>query len=257
MQMKKLLVIGLALCLLLSGCTVMRDKDDADTGDGGTPPVSNQIALDAAEERADYYEALASKLEDEILSVRTELFVSRVEYEAQIEELEEKLADALAQKDQGSAENPTVPPDTNGTDAGGAESNPNESMGGETPDLDPYENFRFTVEGGRATLTAYEGRATSVTVPTAYQGYPVVAIGDRAFENKTRLQSVVIPSGVETVGWFAFSGCVALKDVTLPESVRSISYGAFLNCSSAMVIRCSAGSYAEQYAQSYGIGTQK
>ena len=81
----------------------------------------------------------------------------------------------------------------------------------------------------------------------------VVAIADRAFENRTKLTSVVLPSGVETVGWFAFSGCVALSEVTIPDSVRSISYGAFLNCNASMTICCSANSYAERYAQSYGI----
>ncbi len=249
--MKKILVMGLAICLLLSGCTVKKNSDDTDAGDQSTQiPTANQIAIDAAEQKAAYYQQLAAELEDEVLTVRTELFASRVEYEARIDDLEERLAEALAQKDQGQSGN-------TGSNGGAQTNPPQSSQTPSEPETDPYADFQFLVVDGRATLNAYIGKGTAVEVPATYQGCPVVAIADRAFENKTRVQSVILPSGIETIGWFAFSGCVALRDVTLPDSVRSISYGAFLNCNSAMVIRCSAGSYAEQYAKSYGIEIKK
>lgn len=249
MNMKKLIVMGLALCLLLGGCAVKKDSDDTDGGDETVQlPASAQIAIDAAEQKASYYQKLAAELEDEILTVRTELFASRVEYEARIDDLEDQLADALAEMNQNNG-------NSNGTEA---ETKPPQNVGDSSdPKEDPHADFQFLVSDGRATLNAYIGTASSVEIPATYRGCPVVAIADRAFENKTRLQSVVLPSSVETVGWFAFSGCVALKDVTVPASVRSISYGAFLNCNAAMVIRCTSGSYAEQYAKSYGIETKK
>lgn len=251
--MKKLLIFCLMLCLMLGGCTVKKDADDAHTGEPSVQlPASYQIALDAAEQKATYYQQRAEDLADEVIAVRTELFADRVEYEARIDALEERLAAVMAQKDPGSSS------DTEG--AGESEKDPPstpDTEGDTDAEKDPYEDFQFLVSDGRATLNAYVGKATQVQIPATYGGCPVVAIADRAFENKTRVQSVILPSGIETVGWFAFSGCVALKDVTLPESVRSISYGAFLNCSSSMVIRCAADSYAEQYAQSYGIEVQR
>lgn len=281
-DMKKILAIALAAGFLLCGCSAARDADDTDGGTQSSPNASvNQIALDAAEQKAAYYQQRAETLEEEILSVRTELFTSRVEYEARIERLESQLSAALENRvpsgnggssgnggDSGNGGNGG----TNGGDGSNGGTNGTGSSGGnggngggdtngsQAPSVqapDPYEDMQFRIVDGCATLIAYVGSDTCVEIPNTYQGCPVTAIADRAFENKTRLQSVTVPSGVLTVGWFAFSGCVALAEVTLPESVKSISYGAFLNCSSTMMIRCSAGSYAERYAQSYGIETQK
>ena len=244
--MKKIAILGLALSLALSGCAVAKESGGEDGEKDVQAPVSNQLAIDAQKERAEYYQKLAAELEDEVLRVRTELFSDRVEYEAKIDALEEKLAAALAQKETGNGGVQTTPPESSGS-----------SDSTDSPQTDPYADFTFTITDGKATLHTYVGNETQVVIPSTYRGCPVVAVADRAFENKTRIVSVVLPQGIETVGWFAFSGCVSLRDVTLPESVRSISYGAFLNCNSAMVIRCSAGSYAEQYAISYGIGTKK
>ena len=248
--MKKLLIPILALSLALGGCTAGKNSEDVDTGGKESQiPAAYQIAIDAAEQKAAYYQTLAEELEDEILSVRTELFASRVEYEARIDDLEDRLSDALAQK---------APDDGGGTtqngNGGNTETTPPEgTQTSPTPEKDPTEDFEFQITDGRATLITYVGKSTKAEIPSTYRGCPVVAIADRAFENQTRLQSVVLPTGVETVGWFAFSGCVALREVTIPESVRSISYGAFLNCNSSLMIRCAKGSYAEKYAQSYGI----
>ena len=248
--MKKLLIPMLALSLALGGCTVGKQSEGTDTGGSGSQMLAAyQIAIDAAEQKATYYQTIAKDLEEEILSVKTELFASRVEYEARIDALEDQLADALAQRA------PEGEESTQGSGNGASTETtpPQDTQGEPTPDADPSADFEFLVTDGRATLTAYLGRSTAVQIPATYRGYPVAAIADRAFENQTRLQSVTIPSGVETVGWFAFSGCVALREVTIPESVRSISYGAFLNCNSSLVIRCKRDSYAERYAQSYGI----
>ena len=225
--------------------------------------LTAQIAIDAAEQRATYYQQLAQELEDEILSVRTELFASRVEYEARIERLEAQLSAALAGlSSSGNNGTNTGNSGTGGnTNNGGSSTTPSQGTQKEDPDEepveDPYADFQFRITDGKATLTAYVGSKTRVEVPSTYQGCPVTAIADRAFENKTRLQSVTLPSGIETIGWFAFSGCVALHEVAIPASVKSISYGAFLNCSSALVISCQKDSYAEKYAQSYGIETKR
>jgi hypothetical protein len=66
--MRKILAAGLVLCFVLSGCTVTRSADGSDGEEGTQAPVINQIALDAAEQRAEYYQQLAASLEDEVLS---------------------------------------------------------------------------------------------------------------------------------------------------------------------------------------------
>ena len=57
----------------------------------------------------------------------------------------------------------------------------------------------------------------------------------------TSIQSVIIRSGVTSIGWAAFSGCTGLTSVTIPDSVTSISYQAFQNCSGLMSVTIGDG----------------
>ncbi|MBE6627473.1 MAG: hypothetical protein E7629_00955 [Ruminococcaceae bacterium] len=221
--MKKTLAVCCIFCALLCGCSAQKADGAAGTEELQAPTFlldaesgSDRIALDAAQSKIVYYEGLLGELQQEILDLKTQLYTNRVEYESQISDLKGN---------------------------GAAEALPSESL------------FEYTKKDGKAILTAYRGNASEVRIPATLDGYPVVAIADRAFENNTVLASVVIPSGVKEIGWFAFSGCVFLTDVTLPASLQSVEYGAFENCSAALTIRCPVGSYAQVYARSYGFRT--
>ena len=111
--------------------------------------------------------------------------------------------------------------------------------------------FRYRLENGGAIITGYRGECALLTVPQTLDGYPVIAIGERAFEGAT-FSAVILQEGVSSIGWFAFYGCENLINVTLPESVSSIGYAVFDGCGDLSVY-CSAGSYAARYAQSYGL----
>lgn len=219
--MKKTLAVCCIFCALLCGCSAKNGEEPV--GDFQTPAVlpenesgADRIALDAAGARIEYYEGLVGELQQEILNLKTTIYTNKVEYEAELEALRGN---------------------------GAAESIPTESL------------FEYIQTDGKATLTAYRGNAAEVRIPATLDGYPVVAIADKAFENNMALSSVVIPSGVKEIGWFAFSGCVFLTDVTLPASLQSVEYGAFENCSAALTVRCPVGSYAQVYARSYGFRT--
>ena len=59
----------------------------------------------------------------------------------------------------------------------------------------------------------------------------VTSIGNKAFTNCNVLTSVTLPeSGLETIGERAFMGCEKLPSITLPKSVATIGEGAFINC---------------------------
>ena len=111
--------------------------------------------------------------------------------------------------------------------------------------------FCYRVENGKAIITGYNGSSTLVTVPALLDGYPVAAIGERAFEGKP-VAAVVLPDGLEAVGWFAFYGCEELISVTFPSSVCSIGYAVFDGCPHVS-LACPKGSYAAQFAASYGL----
>ena len=111
--------------------------------------------------------------------------------------------------------------------------------------------YRYRLENNEAIITGYSGNATLLSIPQTLDGYPVVAIGERAFEN-SGVAAVVLPEGIKKIEWFAFYGCEELVNVTLPASVSSIGYAVFDGCSELRIF-CPKSSYAEKYAQSYGI----
>ena len=113
--------------------------------------------------------------------------------------------------------------------------------------------FTYRVENGGATVTGYRGDTAFVQVPDTLDGYPVVKIGQRAFEGAD-VTVVELPESVTEVDWFAFYGCAKLLYVTLPAGVERMGYAVFDECPRVTVL-CSPGSYAEQYAKSYGLST--
>ena len=62
--------------------------------------------------------------------------------------------------------------------------------------------------------------------------YTVIAIGEGAFYNDTKVRAVTIPNSVTTIESEAFSGCTSLTSVTIPNSVTTIESEAFNGCTS-------------------------
>lgn len=254
---KKATSIGLCVLLLicaLAGCGQKSTNAPTDTAIEDTTATEEATAASETlptetEEEAlrTYYETLVEELRQELLAEREEKYISDYEYRVRIAELEAELSiakealKALTPSDTPTGAQPEPAPES---------TIPEEETQPEAPDT----LFTYRKSGGNAIITGYSGRGTSVTIPSQIDGYTVIAIDDHAFKN-TDVVSVIIPSSVTSVGWFAFYGCYALEIVTIPASVTSISYAAFDGCPS-LTILCSAGSYAAEYAVSFGIRHQ-
>ena len=63
-------------------------------------------------------------------------------------------------------------------------------------------------------------------------GSGITSIGEYAFAGSSALTSVQIPAGVTQIEDYAFANCSALPAITLPVGVTEIEKGVFLNCSS-------------------------
>lgn len=113
-------------------------------------------------------------------------------------------------------------------------------------------DFEYIKENGGITITKYTGKNTTVQIPNKIEQLPVLKIGENAFAD-TKVKSVTLPSSCVEIDWFAFYGCYALSTIYISSSVKTIGYGAFDACSKALTVYCEQNSYAQKYAQSFGI----
>ncbi|MGN1042303.1 MAG: leucine-rich repeat domain-containing protein [Christensenellales bacterium] len=95
------------------------------------------------------------------------------------------------------------------------------------------EGLEMTLEGDAYSVTGIGTCADSqIVIPKAYNGKPVVSIGDYAFAGCYGMVGVVISDGVKDIGDGAFYNCTRLTSATIAESVIDIGEGAFYGCGS-------------------------
>ena len=94
-----------------------------------------------------------------------------------------------------------------------------------------YGDLTYTLSGGEITITDCETTAASVEIPQVINGYPVVSIGDSAFNGCKTITSVSIPDSVTKIGVRAFYNCTNLLSINISKNVTLINTYAFENCS--------------------------
>lgn len=61
-----------------------------------------------------------------------------------------------------------------------------------------------------------------VTIPTSVEGFRVTHIANYAFSECANIEKVVIPEGIETMGYSVFDGCINLQSANFPNSLIEI-----------------------------------
>lgn len=108
---------------------------------------------------------------------------------------------------------------------------------GKATDTGTYRGFVYAITDGEVTITDYSGTATAkLTIPSAIRGYPVTAIGSKAFMGCTTATAIAIPGSVATIGDYAFYCCSNVTSVTIPRGVTAIGSHAFANCYNLMSV---------------------
>ncbi len=90
-------------------------------------------------------------------------------------------------------------------------------------------NYSYVLEDGKAVITGYSGKETTLAVPRVLDGCLVYAIGDGAFENNKNLVSVTLPEGLCEVRQNAFRSCVKLSQINLPATLLKFGENAVYN----------------------------
>ena len=81
------------------------------------------------------------------------------------------------------------------------------------------EGLIFSLNSDRKSYTLFgigTCKDTEIVIPSEYDGFPVIAIGDDAFYGCKGLTSITIPDSVTSIGYSVFSWCDNLKTISLP-----------------------------------------
>ena len=58
----------------------------------------------------------------------------------------------------------------------------------------------------------------------------LTVLEEKVFHNCLRVESILLPEGITSIGSFCFNDCNALKELTIPSAVTAVSEGAFYKC---------------------------
>ncbi len=99
-------------------------------------------------------------------------------------------------------------------------------------DKDKVDGFyTYTVLDGKATIIDVdESISGDVVIPSTLGGFPVTAIGDKAFQYCKKLKSIVVPDFIESMGTYVFSDCYTLESFVLSEKITQIPEATFFSC---------------------------
>lgn len=70
----------------------------------------------------------------------------------------------------------------------------------------------------------------NLIIPGTLDGKTVVGIGERAFINCSKIESVSFPSTVKSLGYLSFANCTSLASISITANIELIGAGAFLFC---------------------------
>lgn len=89
---------------------------------------------------------------------------------------------------------------------------------------DVYENNTAAIRGVEDTSIQ------QLTIPEKVDGYPVTAIGEKAFRDQEQLLYVKMSGNIKTIGREAFAGCKSLVRADLGGKVHTLETDAFYCC---------------------------
>lgn len=110
-------------------------------------------------------------------------------------------------------------------------------------------DYTYTIDTENATIKKYTGSDTAILLPSKLGGYPVVAIGNSAFEDNKTVQTVCLSENITKIGNYAFENCSALSTICFSNGLTAIGSYAFQNCTALTGLSLpngllSIGSYA-------------
>ena len=242
------LIVGIGMCL--SSCQLTAALTE-------NTEHQQSVEKDSYETKILYYETQLKSMTTQLGEMEQQLYMIRSDYTDQLEQLKELIHQYQQEQpgDSTEGESNEITPPSDETMEETPEQAPEQDTSTSTSPEMALNDYTYRLENGRAILTSYLGNEKEINIPAAVNGYLVVGLGDNMFA-ETDIVSVVLPQTIETIGWFSFYQCKNLKRVVLPSKISSIGYASFDGCPSTLCLYVAEGSYAEQYAVSFGLNYQ-
>ncbi len=90
-------------------------------------------------------------------------------------------------------------------------------------------SFTLRADGTSYALSGIGNETkTGFLVPDTYQGKPVVAVAEGAFDQNKTLEAVVLPNSITAIEARAFADCTALRYLILPNALETVGTEAIL-----------------------------
>ncbi|MDR3293962.1 MAG: leucine-rich repeat protein [Clostridiales bacterium] len=121
---------------------------------------------------------------------------------------------------------------------------------------------------GDYEIAAYLGWASSLTLPSDYNGEKLISIDKCAFLG-SRLEEIILPETITRIGESAFKNCESLQTIIIPDAVTKIADETFRHCTELRQITLpkgltEIGAYAFSYCKNvysidipYGVHIKK
>ncbi len=106
-------------------------------------------------------------------------------------------------------------------------------------DFTIVDNGDITIKGFRSDFTPPSDYA--LDIPDEIGGYPVIAIGNNAFKQKSTIISLNIGRNVQSIGSYAFQECTGLQSLEIPNNVTSFGDRVFTGCTSMATVTFEEG----------------
>jgi len=102
------------------------------------------------------------------------------------------------------------------------------------------ENNQVTITGSWNYTDSW-GASGVLIIPSEVNGMPVTRITSFSAQDRTRINSIIIPNSVTSIGNYAFAGWPNITTLNIPNSVTFIGDDAFRECASLTTVTIGSG----------------
>ena len=112
-----------------------------------------------------------------------------------------------------------------------------------------FGSFELLYKDNAYIITGYNGYASTVIVPSSYNGYPIETIAFNAFWGGYNIKEIIVSDGIKVIEDEAFRTCDKLYRIYLPASLTEVGKNAFQNLHRLVQIKNQSDVMVTSFAQ--------